>query len=113
MEEAGCPHPPRRAASLLGAAALGVTAITGAGWAAGSAAGASVPRPSFSKLSLSQVKARLSGKRERMVVVFDNQLSSLPANRSQPILVREIACDHMSYFTTEEGLRALAEVLPR
>src|SRR5579863_2901146 len=81
---------PRRAASLLGVAALGVAAITGAGWAAGSAAlastasthRASVPRPSLSRLSPSQVKARLSGKRERMVVVFDDQLTSLPANRA-------------------------------
>ena len=56
---------PRKAASLLGAAALGVTAMTGAGSAAGSTARASVARPSFSKLSPSQVKARSSGKRER------------------------------------------------
>src|SRR5579863_4277234 len=81
---------PRRAASLLGVAALGVAAITGAGWAAGSAAlastasthRASVPRPSLSRLSPSQVKARASGKRERMVVVFDDQLTNLPANRA-------------------------------
>jgi hypothetical protein len=77
----------RKAASLLGAAALGVTAATGAGWAAGSTAQASttqasVPRPSFSKLSPSQVRARSSGKRERMVVVFDDQLTNLPANRA-------------------------------
>ena len=73
---------PRKVASLLGAAALGVTAMTGAGWAAGSTARASVARPSFSKLSPSQVKARSSGKRERMVVVFDDQLTNLPANRA-------------------------------
>jgi hypothetical protein len=80
----------RKAASLLGAAALGVTAMTGAGWAAGSAAQAaagsagraSVPRPSFARLSPSQVRARSSGKRERMVVVFGDQLTSLPANRA-------------------------------
>jgi hypothetical protein len=72
---------PRKAASLLGAAALVVTATTGAGWAAGSAARASVAGPRFSKLSPSQVKARSSGKRERMVVVFDDQLANLPANR--------------------------------
>jgi hypothetical protein len=35
---------PRKAASLLGAGALGVAAMTGAGWAAGSAAQASVPQ---------------------------------------------------------------------
>jgi pimeloyl-ACP methyl ester carboxylesterase len=38
-------------------------------------------------------------------------ISSLPKNRVKPIIVREVACDHMSYFTTEEGLRALAKVL--
>jgi hypothetical protein len=67
---------------LLGAVALGVTALTGAGWTAGPATGASVPRPGFSKLSPSQVKARSSGRRERMVVVFDDQLANLPANRA-------------------------------
>ena len=86
---------PRKAASLLSATALGVAAMTSAGWAAGSIAQASVarpsgsttrasvaPRPSFSKLSANQVKARASGKRERMVVVFDDQLTNLPANRA-------------------------------
>jgi len=74
---------PRKAASLLGAVTLGA-AMTGAGWVAGSTAQASVasPRPSFSKLSPSQVKARSSGKRERMVVVFNDQLANLPANRA-------------------------------
>ena len=71
----------RKAASSLGAAALGVTALTGVGLAAGSAAQASVT-PSFSKLSASQVEARSSGKQERMVVVFDDQLANLPANRA-------------------------------
>jgi diadenosine tetraphosphate (Ap4A) HIT family hydrolase len=42
---------PRKVASLLGAAALGVIAMSGAGSAAGSTAGASVATPSFSKLS--------------------------------------------------------------
>src|SRR5215469_16743268 len=76
----------RRATALLGAAALGAAAVTGAVTGAGSAAAstakASVPRPSFSKLSASQVKARSSGKRERMVVVFSDQLRNLPANRA-------------------------------
>ena len=77
---------PRKAGSLLGAAALGATAMTGIGWAAGSAARASVaspgPTPSFATLSPSQVQARSSGKQEPMVVVFDNQLTSLPANQA-------------------------------
>jgi hypothetical protein len=73
---------PLKVASLLGAAALGVTAMTGA--AAGSVArtGAAIPRPSFSKLSPSQVTARSAGKRESVVVVFDDQLTNLPANRA-------------------------------
>ena len=73
---------PRKVASFLGAAALGVTAMTSAGWAAGSTARASVATPSFSKLSPSQVKADSSGKREHMVVVFNDQLTNLPANRA-------------------------------
>jgi hypothetical protein len=73
---------PRKVALWLGAVALGVAAMAGGGWAAGATAGASVARPSFPKLSPSQVKARSSGKRERMVVVFDNQLTNLPANRA-------------------------------
>jgi hypothetical protein len=70
---------PRMVASLLGGAALSLTAMTGAGWATASTARASV-EPSFSTLNPSQVKAFSSGKREPMVVVFDDQLTSLPAN---------------------------------
>ena len=73
---------PRRVASLLGAAALGVAAVSGVGWGAGSTARAGVARPSIPKLSPSQVKARSSGKRERVVVVFSDQLTNLPANRA-------------------------------
>jgi hypothetical protein len=73
---------PRKVASLLGAAALGITALTGAGSATGSTARGSVARPSFSRLSSREVKARVSGKREAVVVVFDNQLTGLPANRA-------------------------------
>ena len=74
---------PRKAASLLGAAALAVTAMAGAARAGvASPARASVPKPSFSKLSPGQVKARSSGKQERVVVVFRDQLTSLPANRA-------------------------------
>ena len=71
----------RKVAWLLGAGALGLTAVIGVGLAGGSAAGANAGL-SMSKLSASQVKARSSGKRERMVVVFDNQLTNLPANRA-------------------------------
>jgi hypothetical protein len=84
----------RKVASLLGAAALGVTALTGAGSAAGSTARAGVAKPSFSRLSPRQVKARLSGKREAVVVVFDNQLNNLPANRAHRH-VREVTAASM------------------
>lgn len=46
------------------------------------------------------------------VAVSIASISGLPANRAKPIIVREMACDHMSYFTTEAGLRALADALP-
>jgi Subtilase family len=114
---------PRKAASLLGAAALGVTAMTGAGWAAASTAQASV-RPSFSKLSPSQVKARSSGKRERMVVVFENQLTKLPANRAhrhardataasmQAPLVAQLKQVKATHITTLSLLNAVAATMP-
>ncbi len=66
---------PRKASCVVGAAALGVTALTGAGLAAGSTARASFPR-----LSAAQVTARSSGKQESVVVVFADQLTGLPAN---------------------------------
>jgi Subtilase family len=114
---------PRKAASLLGAAALGVTAMTAIGWAAGSPARASV-RPSFAKLSPSQVKARSSGKRERMVVVFDDQLTDLPANRAhrrareataasmQAPLVAQLKQVGATHFTTLSLLNAVAATMP-
>jgi Subtilase family len=70
---------PRKVASLFGTVALSLTAMTGAGWAAASTAQASTG-PTFSALSSSQVKALSIGKKEPMVVVFDDQLASLPAN---------------------------------
>jgi len=114
---------PRKVASLLGAVALGVAAMTGAAWAGGSTARASV-RPSFSKLSPSQVKARSSGKRERMVVVFDDQLTSLPANRAhrharqataasmQAPLVAQLKQVGATHITTLSILNAVAAAMP-
>ena len=72
----------RKVASLVGAATLGVIAITGAGSAAGSSAGAGVMTPNFSKLSSNQVNARSAGKQKSVVVVLDNQLANLPANQA-------------------------------
>jgi Subtilase family len=62
--------------------------MTGAAAAAGSAGAASPTEPSastapsFSTLSPKQVSARVSSRPESMVVVFDNQLTNLPANQS-------------------------------
>jgi hypothetical protein len=115
---------PRKAASALGAAALGLTALTGVGWAAGSAAAASVPRPSLAKLSPSQVKARSAGRLEHMVVVFDNQLMSLPANRAhrharataaasmQAPLVAQLKQVGATHITTLSLLNAVAATMP-
>lgn len=114
---------PRKAASLLSAAALGVTAMTGVGWAAGSAALASA-KPSFSKLSPSQVQARSAGKQERMVVVFDDQLTSMPANRAhrhareaaaasmQAPLVAQLKQVGATHITTLSLLNAVAAAMP-
>jgi hypothetical protein len=122
---------PRKAVSLVGAVALGVTTMTAAGWAAGSAAQASVARPSFSqvrpsfsKLSASQVKARSSGKRERVVVVFRDQLTSLPANRAhrharealaasmQAPLVAQLKQVGATHITALSLLNAVAATMP-
>ena len=71
----------RKAASLLGAATLIATAMTSACLASASAA-QPTGGPSFAALSPSQAHALSSGKQERMVVVFDDQLTSLPANQA-------------------------------
>jgi hypothetical protein len=123
---------PRKVASLLGAAALGATAMTGAGWAAGSAARASVaspspspsPTPSFATLSPSQVQARSSGKQEPVVVVFDNQLANLPANQAhrqareaaaasmQAPLVAQLKQVGATHITNLSLLNAVAATMP-
>src|SRR6202161_2737725 len=114
----------RKTVSLLGAAALGITAITGTSWAAGSAARASVPTPSFSKLSPSQVKTRSSGKRERVVVVFGDQLTNLPANQAhrharestaaamQAPLVAQLKQVKATHITALSLLNAVAATMP-
>jgi hypothetical protein len=108
---------------LLGAAALGVAAMAGAGSAAGSPR-AGVARPHFSRLSASQVKARMSGRRERMVVVFDDQLTNLPANRAhlhareataasmQAPLVAQLKQVGATHTTTLSLLNAVAATMP-
>jgi Subtilase family len=98
--------------------------LTGAGWAAGSTVRANVAKPSFSKLSPSQVKARSSGRRESVVVVFDNQLTSLPANRAhrhtrevtaatmQAPLVSQLKQVRATHITTLSLLNAVAATMP-
>jgi len=114
----------RRVASLIGAAALGAVAITGAASAAGSSAGARVMRPAFSKLSQSQVKARSAGRDERVVVVFNNQLANLPANRAhrqaraaaaaalQAPLVTQLKQVGATHMTRLSLLNAVAATMP-
>ncbi|HUA28161.1 MAG TPA: S8 family serine peptidase [Streptosporangiaceae bacterium] len=116
---------PRKAVSLFGAAALGVTLVTSVGWAAGPATGASVVSgPSFSKLSPGQVTARSSGKREPMVVVFDDQLTTLPDNQAhrrareataatmQAPLVAQLKQVRAANITTLSLLNAVAATMP-
>ncbi|MBV9381977.1 MAG: S8 family serine peptidase [Streptosporangiaceae bacterium] len=110
--------------AAVGGSAAGATATTGAGWAAGAAGRASAPGPSFSKLSPSQVKARSSGRRERVVVVFDDQLTSLPANRAhrhareataasmQAPLVAQLKQVGATHITTLSLLNAVAATMP-
>jgi hypothetical protein len=124
----------RKAVSWLGAVALalGITAMSGAGLAGistaqasvASTARASVPGPSFPRLSSSQVKARSSGKRERMVVVFGDQLASLPANRAhrqareataasmQAPLVAQLKQVGATHVMTLSLLNAVAATMP-
>ena len=114
----------RKVASLVGAATLGAVAITGAASAAGSSAGAGVMKPSFSRLSQSQVKARSAGRQERVVVVFNNQLSNLPANRAhrqarqaaaaamQAPLVTQLKQIGVTHTTSLTLLNAVAATMP-
>ena len=120
-----------RLRALAGAAGLAIsfTAVT-AGTAAGSttAASAGTPagstRPSFSRLSTSQVKALSSGRRERMVVVFDDQLANLPATKAhrqaraaaaaslQAPLVTQLKQVGATGITTLSLLNAVAATMP-
>jgi Subtilase family len=114
---------PRKAASLLGAAALSLTAMTGVGWAAAPTAQASVG-PNFSKLSSSQVTALSSGKQEHVVVVFNDQLTNLPANQAnrsarqataasmQAPLVAQLTQVKATQITQLSLLNAVAATMP-
>jgi hypothetical protein len=109
---------------VAGVVALGITALTGTGWAAGSTAPPTTARPSFSKLSASQIKARSSGKQESVVVVFNDQLSNLPANRAhraarqataasmQAPLVAQLKQVRAAHITSLSLLNAVSATMP-
>jgi Subtilase family len=70
----------RKVVTLAGVVAIGVSSLAGTSVAAGSTGQPGLATPSFSKLTTNQVQARVTGKRESVVVVFDNQLTNLPAD---------------------------------
>ena len=45
------------------------------------------------------------------IAVTVDSITSLPSGRSLPPHIQEVACDHMSYFSTDVGLKALLAVL--
>ena len=114
----------RKAVLLFGAAALGVTATTGTGFAAGPAGHINVAAPSFATMTPSQAAANSSGTRERMVVVFENQLTNLPANLThrharaatdasmQAPLVAQLQQVGATNITTLSLLNAVAATMP-
>jgi Subtilase family len=108
---------------LAGAVGLAISFTTAtAGTAAGSTQ-QSTP-PSFPTLSPSQVKALSSGKSEPMVVVFDDQLTNLPANQAhrqareamaasmQAPLVAQLKQVGATNVTTLSLLNAVAATMP-
>jgi hypothetical protein len=112
---------PGRLWALTGAVGLAIS-FTAA--AAGTAAGSTPPVPSFSKLNTSQVKALSSGKQEHMIVVFDDQLASLPANQAnrqarqqaaasmQSPLVSQLKQVGATHITGLSLLNAVAATMP-
>jgi hypothetical protein len=113
--------------ALIGAAGLAISftaAAAGTAEGATSAAPASSSNPSFSKLSASQVKSLSSGRQERMVVVFVNQLTSLPATKAhrqarqaaaasmQAPLVAQLKQVNATNITTLSLLNAVAATMP-
>jgi Subtilase family len=72
----------RKVVTFAGAVAIGVSSLSGTAAASGSTGQAGLATPSFSRLTANQVKSRLAGKQESVVVVLDNQLKNLPANRT-------------------------------
>jgi hypothetical protein len=113
--------------TLAGGAGVAISlaaAMAGTATAATAATPGASPSPSFSKLSASQVKTFSSGKQESMVVVFDNQLSSTPANKAhqsarkaaaesmQAPLVSQLKQVGASHITGLSLLNAVAATMP-
>lgn len=116
--------------AVTAATAAGSTAVAGsaaATAAAGTAAAASSSPPAvphFSRLSTGQVKALSSGKKESVVVVFDDQLTSLPATKAhrqareaaaasmQAPLVAQLKQVRATGITTLSLLNAVAATMP-
>ncbi len=46
------------------------------------------------------------------IALTATRMKALPSGRKQPCTIRTVACDHLSYFTSEAGLKALAERWP-
>ncbi len=113
--------------TLAGGAGVAISlaaAMAGTATAATAATPGASPSPSFSKLSASQVKTFSSGKQESMVVVFDNQLSSTPANQAhqsarnaaaasmQAPLVSQLKQVGATHITGLSLLNAVAATMP-
>jgi Subtilase family len=113
--------------TLAGGAGVAISlaaAMAGTATAATAATPGASSSPSFSKLSASQVKTFSSGKQESMVVVFDNQLSSTPANKAhqsarkaaaesmQAPLVSQLKQVGASHITGLSLLNAVAATMP-
>jgi hypothetical protein len=113
--------------TLAGGAGVAISlaaAMAGTATAATAPTPGAAPSPSFSRLSASQVKTFSSGKQESMVVVFDNQLSSLPANKAhqsarkaaaasmQAPLVSQLKQVGASHITGLSLLNAVAATMP-
>jgi pimeloyl-ACP methyl ester carboxylesterase len=45
------------------------------------------------------------------IAVAVQSIDHLPSNHTPPVVVQEVACDHVTYFSTEVGLRALADAV--
>jgi pimeloyl-ACP methyl ester carboxylesterase len=50
-------------------------------------------------------------KQENDIAVLVTSIRAVPANRSSKITEQVIACDHLSYFTHPEGLKALSQAI--